>query len=226
MRGLSRSRPWGFGLALMWAALSPIHASETSPAEQFLEAEMAAARKIDLYLVLSRDGRSLDVRARGMVLDTLPIESTTVLTYRAVRRRTEPAALPLQWEVRREPAAEHRQLIAPGELQPYDEEAAAAVAAKPPGLLPEPPSSYEVGLDGGWELRVTQEAPSASLGTRLLQAVTDGWRRLRRGELHRPRTVVLSTARLDGRRMHQVFRRGRPILMHPSRPEPAEPPAS
>jgi hypothetical protein len=212
-------------LALLCLVLAPAYAATPSPAERFLEEEMAAARKIDLYLVLSRGGTSLDVKARGIVLDTVPIQASTVLTYRTARRQPAPPALPGAWEVRREPEAEHRQLIAPGQLQPYDEEVAAAAAAKPPGVLPEPPSSYEVGLDGGWALRVVQETPEDSLWARLRQAVADGWRRLRRGELHRPPTLVLTMEATDGRRLHQLFREGRRILIDPSIPEPAGPAA-
>lgn len=196
-------------------------AGDASAMDRFVANELAAARKIDLYLVLARDGRSLEVRSRGMVLDAVALDATTVLRYHAVRHAAPPPHLPESWEVRDEPAAEHRRLIAPDELRPYDEDDAAA-AAQAPGILPEPPSSYEVGLDGGWVLRVTQELPGGTLWSRLRQAVADGWRQLRQQPVERPPVVVLTAPLEAGRRLHQLFRQGRKILIDPAPPPPPE----
>jgi hypothetical protein len=195
---------------------------DSSAIDRFVANELAAARKIDLYLVLVRDGRSIEVRSRGMVLDTVPLDATTVLRYRRAHHAPPPPDLPELWEVQQEPAAKHRRLIAPDELRPYNEDDAAA-AAQAPGILPEPPSSYEVGLDGGWILRVTQELPNGTLWFRLRQAVADGWQRIRQRPVERPPVVVLTASVEAGRRLHQLFREGRKILIDPSSPPPEEP---
>jgi hypothetical protein len=207
-----------------WAQPAGATGGESSAIDRFVANELAAARKIDLYLVLTRDGRSVEVRSRGMVLDTVRLEATTVLRYRAARDAAPPPELPEIWEVRQEPAAEHRKLIAPDELRPYNEDDA-AVAPQPPGILPEPPSSYEVGLDGGWVLRVTQQLPAGTLWARWRQTVADGWQRLRQHRIERPPVVVLTAPVEAGRRLHQLFRQGRKILIDPSTPPPPEPAA-
>lgn len=187
--------------------------------EALLEAELEAARGRDLYLVLDPAVPSLEVRARGMTLHTVPLEGVTLLVYRPLRGAEPELSLPRVLTVAEEPEDPHRKRIAPPELQPFEEEdgedgqATQEAADAPPDLLPDPPASYEVGLEEGWELLVTPEPPGTGLLSRLGRALADGWARLWRRPVARPPLLVLEAAAEEGRRLHHLFREGTRILV-------------
>ncbi len=190
-----------------------------------LEAEAEAAKTKDLYLVLDPAGRGLAVKARGRTLDTVPLEGVRIELHRPAGGARGERTVGL-WTVVTEPEGEYRRVIAPAELKPYqDPEEAAEAAAEanvngspqapqqPPEILPDPPSSYAVGLDEGWELLVVQRYAPDNAWSRFKQAVAEGWHRQWRHPVARPDRIVLLATAEQGSRMHHLFREGARIVL-------------
>ncbi|MGH9464766.1 MAG: hypothetical protein ACRD0X_03905, partial [Thermoanaerobaculia bacterium] len=190
-----------------------------------LEAEVEAAKGTGLSLVLDPEGKGLAIEARGTTLDTVPLLAVRVDLHRPAGAPRDGAAIGL-WRVEVEPQGAYRRVIAPPELRPYqDEEATEPPAASAlPEVLPDPPSSYTVGLEGGWELAVVQELPPDTAWSRFRQALAEGWARQWRRPLPRPDRLLLLTTPEQGSRLHHLFRKGTPIVLA-REPFPALPPA-
>jgi hypothetical protein len=220
--------PWlaVVGLALLAAAAAAVlvmavarrPAAPPSVVEALprLEAEVEAAKGTGLYLVLDPEGKGLAVKARGKTLDTAPLVDVRVELHRPAGELREGSAIGL-WTVEVEPEGEYRLVIAPQELRPYqeEEETEAPATGTPPEVLPDPPSSYTVGLDSGWELVVVQELPPDTAWSRFRQALAEGWARARqwRRPLRRPDRLLLLTTPEQGSRLHHLFRKGTPIVL-------------
>jgi hypothetical protein len=188
--------------------------------------EAGIARTPAVYLLLDPPRRVLEIKARGTVLDTIPLLGIEVVTQQPLLggRATRPASVPAVWTVVGEPSDAHRELIAPVELRPMpkDEEDAAddtgapAVSAGPTPTAtpaPEPATMYRAHLDAGWDLLVCERLPPRGLIGRFIAAVRDGWIRLRGEGEDYPPAVALAMAGEDARRLHHLLRSGTSILV-------------
>lgn len=212
--------------------ISAAAAKKPKPApvpQTLLEAEYESAKDIDLYLVLRLTARRLEVRARGITLESIPFESTGVLRYRepSSSPRAESQVPTFYWTVAEDSDGSHRKLIAPAELRPYPEEdaeeeeqdAQLPVATAPAGAvatLPTPPTDYTIALDGGWQLWVTNHPPKTDLWSRLRYALRDGWARLRQHPLEAADRVVIVLPSEEAQRIQHLFRAGTRILLDSS----------
>ncbi len=173
-----------------------------------LEAGLVASK--DVYLFLDPVRSVLQVKSRGVVLDTIPLLHVTMLrhtplvgTYSAPR-----LPLPALWLVAESPVDSTREVIAPEVLRKFNpdevEKAQGVKTTKPQSALP--PSSYSIKLDNGWELAVLDEVPVTHFFARFVQAVKNGWAHLH-GESHEhPPLVAITVAPDDARRLHHLFR--------------------
>jgi hypothetical protein len=184
-----------------------------------LRLEAGIARTPAVYLFLDPPRRVLEVKARGTVLDTIPLQGIEVVTQQPLLggRATRPASVPAVWTIVGEPSDEHRELIAPVELRPMpkDDEAGAAPAVPTPTSTPapEPATTYRAHLDGGWDLLVCEQLPPRGPVGRFLVAVRDGWLRLRGEGEDLPPAVALAMTAEDSRRLHHLLRNGTSILV-------------
>ncbi len=188
-----------------------------APALPRLEAEVEAAKGTGLYLVLDPTGRALAIRARGRTLDTVPLEGVRVELHRPPGELAPAGELGL-WTVAVEPEGTYRRVIAPPALRPYEEEEEGVESgvpgpSQPPEVLPDPPASFLVGLDPGWELAVVQELAPDTAWSRFRQALAEGWARLWGRAVLRPSRLVLLATPEQGSRLHHLFRQGTPIVL-------------
>jgi hypothetical protein len=182
-----------------------------------LEIEATLAKTPVIYLYLDPARRVLEVRSRGMTLDSAALSSVTMLHHHPLfgaEDRPLPE-VPGVWTVDQGPGDLSREVIAPEALQPYvpeeeRQEATAPQAAKP---IPPPPSRYLVPLTNGWALAVLDREPRGGFFHRYTQAVKDGWARLRGKPVARPPLVALSMSAPDAQRFHHVFRSQLPVLV-------------
>jgi len=189
-----------------------------------LEAEARLAKKPDLYLVVRAPERRLEIRARGVLLDSVPLLGIEVVSQghlfaeRGDRRLEVPALL----TVTDGPGDAAREVIAPTELRDMpsedeeEQESARPGPTRPPATptpIPEPPASYRAELDNGWDLWICERLPGSGLFERLRDAAVDGWERLwGRGETLRP-ALTLAVAREDAQRIFHLFNTDRAILV-------------
>ncbi len=182
------------------------------------ERELAGER--GLYLVVVPEPPTLEIKARGLTLERLPLAGVAVLVRRPARGpRPEPAALPAVWRVdERAEALRRRRLIAPPELKPPPEEGmesvTVAAAAGKEEPLPEPPAEYRIGFEGGWELWIGPALPRAGWAARFASAVAAGWRALwNLGPEPPPGAIALAADPATARRIHHLFRGGTAVLV-------------
>jgi len=192
------------------------------------ELEAQLARKPSIYLVLDPPRRVLEVKARGVALDTIPLVGIELVSQRSLFGSAAPEhpALPALWAIDEGPGDTDREVIAPATLRPYtseeeeeDEPAATPVPgatrgpAPTPTPVPEPPVSYRSRLSSGWDLWVTDRLPPTGLWARYWAAVAEGWARLR-GEArdHRP-AIMVAVAPADARRLHHLMRKGMSLVV-------------
>lgn len=198
----------------------------TPESARVLELEASLARTTQLYLVLDSSRRLIEVKARGVVLDQVPLRELALLHYRPLLggdAGAEPA-LPAVWKVAEGPGDFSRETIAPESLRPYvseeeREEPEAQDAKKPEPLVPTPPTSYSVRMDSEWDLAIVDRSPHPSFLARYAQAVREGWARLRGHAEERRPLVALSLDPDDARRLHHVFRTELPVLVVVPEPE-------
>ena len=194
-----------------------------------VELEAKLARKPDVYLVLDPPRRVLEVKARGVLLDAIPLTGIELVSQQPIFRSAPPTspALPALWVVDEGPGDTDREVIAPPSLRPYsaeEEEEEEEPEATPipvgtrgpaptPTPVPEPPSSYRSRLSSGWDLWVTDELPPVGAWARYWAAVREGWARLR-GEArdYRP-AIMVALAPADARRVHHLMRKGTAIVI-------------
>lgn len=191
-----------------------------------VELEVPLARRPDVYLVLNPQSRQLEVKVRGVALDTMPLAGIEMIVHAPLFGGHGPPPLPLPavWRVVDGPGDTDREYIAPAELRPYNPDGyddpqpsatPASPGAPPPTAtpVPEPPASYRAKLDSGWDLWITNELPPQGFLARAGAAVHDGWERLRgRGSQLRP-AVTLAMGREDAMRLHHLMRSGTALLV-------------
>lgn len=196
---------------------------------QALDMELELARGREIYLLVDPPGRQLQVRARGMVLDTVSLSEAIVQSMTPFLDSGDPprVEMPAVWHVTQAPEDTWRRVIAPPTLRPYTEEEEPTPRPKEAGPTPTHtpsptpvvvPPDYELTLDSGWRLEVTSEPPSR-FGSRLGSAIASGWRRLlgRPQETGPPRLVLVMGAE-DARRVRHLFIPGTAILLTPATP--------
>jgi hypothetical protein len=200
-----------------------MQAATAPAAERALELELELARERDLYLVVHLAERRLEVKARGIVLDAIPLTDGALTRYvpPGTPEGTLETGLPaLRFVVEPDPRAV-RTVVTATELVPYPGDGEPSVAPPAPeaaGHGPraadaEPPASYRVGLDSGWDLWIDPAAVGPSIGERLGRVLLDRWRSLRgRPAVER---VILGLAMTpeDGRRLHHLLGEGAVLLV-------------
>jgi hypothetical protein len=187
-----------------------------------LEIEARLARKPDLYLVVRAPDRKLEIKARGVLLDSVPLSGVEVVAPRRMLGEPSPRRLevPAVLVVKDGPGDLAREVIAPQELKDMpgedeEEEPTTGPTAPPatPTPIPEAPFSYRAELDNGWDIWVCEKLPGAGLLTRLRTAASDGWARLwGRAESYRP-ALTLAMSREDAQRIFHLFNTDRTILI-------------
>lgn len=187
------------------------------------------ARRTDLYLVVDRAASTLEIKARGLVLEAVPLTAASFLGYQPARGEGAlPAvALPAIWTVSEAPPAPHRTRIAPETLTEEGVESVAALAPAASGApamaasgtptvttaAPEPPDAYDVPLEGGWTLAVGASADPPGRLARWEQAFSDGWLTLRGRPPERPPRLALGLDPVAARGLHHLFRPGLRVLV-------------
>ena len=193
-----------------------------------LELEASLAKKPGVYLVLDTERRSLEIRARGIVLDSVALTGIELVAQQPLFGGAAPTTLPLPalWTVESGPGDTDREVIAPELLRPYvsedeeeeettEDEAEPRRSAPTPSPTPvrEPPTSYRARLDSGWDLWITEQLPATSFWGQLKAAVADGWLRLRGRGPHLSPALAVAMKGEDARRLHHLLRAGMPILL-------------
>jgi hypothetical protein len=190
-----------------------------------LELEAGLAKRPSVYLVLDPQRRVLEIKARGAVLDEVPLAGIEIMSQQPLlsRNPTTNPPIPAVWTVKQGPGDTDREVIAPEKLVPAskDDQDEDVEPTPPPGATPTPtptpvplPStSYRARLTNGWDLWITDRLPPQDrLGT-FLAAVRDGWKRLRGlGQDHDP-AITLAMSDDDARRIHHLVRAGLAILV-------------
>jgi hypothetical protein len=191
------------------------------------ELEAQLARKPDIYLVIHPPARLLEVKARGVTLDTIKLPGgIEVVRQQPLLHEGKPEVLkvPTVLTVTHGPGDTAREVIAPAALSPYSEEAEAAepvegtsgTPSATPTPVPEPPLSYRAELDNGWDLWVCESLPSEGLIARFRDAVRDGLRRLMGKGSDQSPALAIAVSRDDARRIFHLFSTDRAILVTPS----------
>lgn len=184
---------------LLAAALLPFLAGRPALAaggrEASLEAELAAARARDLYLVLDARGRYLDLKANGILLRRFPVESAL---YGSPRLGGGDAVWPaVSFQLVSELPEPERPKIPIQQAAPADTSPDRASLGKPvaEASLEGVPTHYRLRFEPALDLSILGEAgmPAGSL-LRLRHRLLEGWGALGRrllGEPVPPRAVLL-----------------------------------
>lgn len=188
-----------------------------------LQMEAGLATKPNVYLLLDPQRRVLEIKARGAVLDTVPLTGIEVISQQPIIGRRLPShpPIPAIWTVEQGAFDAERTVEAPTDLKPApkknddaSDDADTSTGASPtPTPTPQVPTSYRSHLDNGWDLWVTDQLPPQSRWQTLLAAVRDGWQRLHgRGKNHIP-AITLAMSDADAQRVNHLLRAGMPILV-------------
>jgi hypothetical protein len=190
-----------------------------------LQMEASLASKPDVYLLLDPERKVLEIKARGAVLDTVPLTGIEVISQQPILGRRLPShpPIPAIWTVEDSSFDASRTVETPTDLKPapkkdkdYDEDATpktGPTATPTPTPTPEVPTSYRSRLDNGWDLWVTDQLPPQTRWQTLLAAVRDGWRRLHGHAQNHIPAITLAMATADAQRIHHLLRTGMPILV-------------
>lgn len=192
-----------------------------------LELEASLAKKPDIYLKLDLAHRQLEIKARGMVLDQVPVQAIEGAARQAffLRPRPLPVRVPSLWRVATGPGDTDREVIAPTSLRPArrpnEEELEPTPTPTPrtgqptPTPTPQIPSRYRVELEGDLLLWITDQPPARTLLARFWAAVREGWAFLvhRQEPPREPPGLLLVMATEDARRLHHLFRQGITLLV-------------
>jgi hypothetical protein len=191
-----------------------------------LELEAALVRRPVVYLVLDPERRTLEVKARGAVLDTIHLRGIELVTQQPLLGRHAPALppLPAAWTVNNGPGDWDREIVQPTELRPApkeDEEASDTTAGQDTPSAPtatatpahETSSSYRAALSVGWDLWVTESLPPQGRWGLFSAAVHDGLARAQGKGQDLPPAVTLAMAGEDAQRLHHLMRSGMAILV-------------
>jgi len=215
----TRRSLWARGFissSALLAGLAPAFAGGTpAVALSAAELEIRLARETQLYVVVDAGRQTLAIKARGIVLEELPLDGVALLGYRHPGEEPDPATeLPAIRTISDDPVAALRRVISPRELRPYDDAQTTAATPKPgTEETPEAPAAFRVRLDGDWVLHVDEDLPSTRWWARHLGALADGWHRWR-GRPPEPRLLLALAMEDDAaRRLLYVLRPGLRILV-------------
>ena len=189
-----------------------------------LEIEARLARKPDIYLVLDAPRRVLDIKARGLVLDTVKLTGIEMVGQHRLfgKGSSSTIKLPAEFTIESGSRDFSREMIAPGKLVPAPKEEGdtplpetkGTPAPEPtPTPVPEPPASYRVRLDNGWDLWITDALPGETAWARFVGAVKDGFLRLTGRARNYPSALTLSMSRADTKRLHHLLTKGTALLV-------------
>jgi len=195
------------------------HAAQTAA-----ELELQLARTPHLYLVVDLCAATLEVKARGVVLDRMNLNQVEIeATQPVVGRRCWPElALPQLWRVSQPPEATWRRLVEPTELRQYNDRESEPPAVTAAQDVVELPAHFACEVDTGWQVVVGQRV-GGGWWRRLAAAAADSWRRWRgRAPVPAPPRLVLETAPDDARRLVHLFQVNLPILLVARPPETPE----
>jgi hypothetical protein len=185
-----------------------------------LELEAELARTTQLYLVLDAPRRVVEIKARGVILDQVPLKELALLRYQAMLGGDgggAPPALPAVWKVVEGPGDFSRETIAPESLRPWvpeeERQEEPESGKEPEPIVPSSPTSYRVRLESDWDLAVVDRSPHPGFFARYAQAVREGWAEIFGRPQERRPLIALSLDPEDARRLHHVFRTDLPILL-------------
>jgi len=167
--------------------------------------EFGLARTPSLYLRLDVDQRLLEVKVRGMVLDTHRVRAVRFVYVEPAGgdRSGAVPTLPLVVKTTGPQQLKWRPIVAPPTLVPYSE-TAELPTARPTATVPLP-EQYEVELDSGWRLVVGPQSPYG-FAPRLGWWLATGWRRLiGRVTEPPPPTLVIEMAAEDSKALVHLF---------------------
>jgi len=201
-------------------------APPSAAAEHALELEVALAETPSLYLVVHLAQRRLEIKARGLVLDSVALADVALTRYTplgAASLGPVSAELPAVRAIVESDVATARRVVTVATLTPYpkngaeEEEAPAAEASPTRSPVqqadPAPPSSYRARLEGDWELWIDQRGIRPSAGQRLILWLGGTGRWL----VGKPQqgSVILGLAMTaeDARRLHHLFDSGSMLLV-------------
>jgi len=187
-----------------------------------LALELELARTPTVYLVLDPWVGKLEIKARGLVLETVPVDRVAVLTLAPLVSRPASAVLelPTMWRLVSAPEESWRREVAPTTLRPYSEDEVAPTPTPTPKLQTAPaapapavPDDYACLAENGWQLRVTATR-TGGLRQRLVDSIASGWRRLGGEALpQRPSTLVVEVTSEDARRLCHLLRPGLAVIL-------------
>ena len=187
------------------------------------EMEAAIVRGTGLYILLDAGRSVLEVRSRGLVLDSVPLLGVEFLNHSPIvgGGRGEVPLLPVTWVVRAEAGDFEREVIAPDVLRNYipEDQRTALDEARNPKVIAAhdetvaPPSTYEVHLTNGWSLEILDQAPRTGFFARYAAAMREGWQRLRGQKSEHPPMLAVAMKGDDAQRIHHVFRADLPVII-------------
>lgn len=191
---------------------------------RLVELEGRLARSPIVYLVLDPAAKVLDIRVRGIVIERVELQGLELLTYRPLfgTAQAPSLAIPAVWTITQGPGDTDREVIAPVSLRPYpkdgEEEEEVPAPTPVPGTAEddpqgEPRSTYRVQLDNEWQLYVVNAPPKLGPWHRYLEAVRDGWQRLRGRQPAHPPLIALVLPEESALRLHHLFRAKMPLLV-------------
>lgn len=165
---------FSLGVGVSWVAGRETVAH---PASDAAALEAGLARDPALYLVLDPDARTLSVRCRGVELERVTCAAVDVVWDDRANPEGPPLPDgPVVWIVREAPPASWRQVVAPAELQPFDDDADRSLAPSPTPAAPRP-GIFTVGTASGWRVVVgPRDAAPLPIGSGA--AIARGWHRL------------------------------------------------
>lgn len=185
-----------------------------------LEVELAATPAI--YVVIDVAAQRLDVRARGMILDRIPLDGIALVRDEPLLRAgAQPLelTLPALWRITNRSGVASREVITPRSLEAYPEDgevpdrpAAKRVAAKPP-------ATYYLEVEGGWSVSFDRALPGTTFWKRFGTAVRTGAERLFGLEPSSRPTLALAIGAADAERLHHLLRRETLILVLAPEPQ-------
>lgn len=192
------------------------------------ELELSLARKPDLYILIDPVARTLEVKARGLSLDTIGLGNIALLSEQPLfgRSKNSSIRLPVVWTIAHGVPGHGRQMIAPSRLTPYSESkgeaagpeslaAASAEAKKHERESGELPIRFHAEFENGWYLQVQPSIAASSFWHRLEASVSDGWHRLFHPPRERPPALALSMDADDARSIQHLIRPGLKVLIGP-----------
>ncbi len=172
--------------------------------------------------------RTLEVKARGISLNTIGLSDIALLSEQPLfgRRKNSSIRLPVVWTISNGVPGLGRRMIAPPSLRPYSETtgeasgpqslaAASAEAKKQERESEQLPTHFRAQFENGWVLQVGSTIAASSFWHRLTATVGDGWHRLFHPPQDRPPVLALAMGADDARSIQHLIRPGMKILIGP-----------